>query len=181
MNKQTEALKMAKEVSLIELLRSVPANARLIVDNTDGMSSSVHPVGFLCHKAAKALEQEDKSLHNFHKSLEISEKVGSFEQPIAHINIGDYGKITFEEQPAQEPVAWKLCKDGITAYLQSETPIQEQMDKYHIVPLYTHPAPSWQGLSLIEITELSIHGYVDEDDINFARAIEQALKEKNNG
>lgn len=58
MNTQTqEALKVAQEVSLIELLRSVPENARLIVDNADGMSSSSHPVGYLCHKAAEALAQ----------------------------------------------------------------------------------------------------------------------------
>ena len=63
-----------------------------------------------------------------------------------------------------------------------------------VMALYTHPAPSWQGLSDDEISHLKYlhvdyelfdegeygtecNVYVDE----FARAIEQTLKEKNNG
>ena len=57
MNKQTEALNNAQEVPLMERLRKVPKDARLIIDDADGMSSSVYPVGFLCHQAAEALEQ----------------------------------------------------------------------------------------------------------------------------
>lgn len=53
----------------------------------------------------------------------------------------------------------------------------------------THPAPSWQGLSDDEITQLKEQAYVGNEgggmkffDYNrFARAIEQALKEKNHG
>lgn len=60
MNKQIEA----QEVPLIELLKRIPENARLIVDNADGMSSSYYPVGYLCHKAAQALaEAEEKEKH----------------------------------------------------------------------------------------------------------------------
>ena len=47
----------ALEVPLIELLKNVPKTARLIVDNLDGISSTSHPVGNLCHQAAEALEQ----------------------------------------------------------------------------------------------------------------------------
>ena len=56
MNKQIEA----QEVHLIELLKRIPENAKLIVDSGDGMSSSYHPVGYLCHKAAEALESQER-------------------------------------------------------------------------------------------------------------------------
>lgn len=84
-----------------------------------------------------------------------------------------------EEQPAQEPVASvmpNIHRDGsldlesnsdvINAFLPPNT------------KLYTHPAPSWQGLSDDEIWKID----ADLDDwglLNLARAIEQALKEKN--
>lgn len=51
-------------------------------------------------------------------------------------------------------------------------------------PLYTHPAPSWQGLSDDEMVKI-IEACEDKFDrhllggIMIARAIEQALKEKN--
>ena len=54
MNTQTQK---AQQVPLIQLLRRVPENAKLIVDNADGMGSTFHPVGRLCHEAAEALAQ----------------------------------------------------------------------------------------------------------------------------
>ncbi len=44
----------AKQTPLIELLERVPQDARLVVEH-DQFSSSVHPVGRLCHEAAAAL------------------------------------------------------------------------------------------------------------------------------
>lgn len=54
MNEQTQE---SQQVPLIELLRNVPKNSRLIVDSADGMGSTFHPVGRLCHEAAEALAQ----------------------------------------------------------------------------------------------------------------------------
>ena len=48
-------------------------------------------------------------------------------------------------------------------------------DNPEMIPLYTHPA-TWQSLSDDEIFELSIREFTKYE---FARAIEQALKEKN--
>jgi hypothetical protein len=81
---------MTKNVSLIELLRNVPENARLIVDSGDGISSTYHPVGYLCHEAAKALEQTS----------------------VAELN-NEYLRDTYVEglSSAQEPVAF--CKHGV--------------------------------------------------------------------
>ena len=111
------------------------------------------------------------------------------------------------EQPAQEPVAWMLeykedefdywhknCDEDKLALEMWFDAIRCDTTEHKIYPLYTHPAPSWQGLSDDEISHLKYlhvdyelfdegeygtecNVYVDE----FARAIEQALKEKNNG
>jgi hypothetical protein len=48
----------ALEVPLIELLKAVPKTARLIIDSSDGISSTFYPVGHLCHKAAEALAEQ---------------------------------------------------------------------------------------------------------------------------
>lgn len=80
------------------------------------------------------------------------------------------------EQPAQEPVAWMPRVGQIEG-------IHKMTDG---IPLYTHPAPSWQGLSDEEIIEkcAPIWGAIintrdREETVDFARAIEKALKEKN--
>ena len=52
----------------------------------------------------------------------------------------------------------------------------------HKTKLYTHPAPSWQGLSDYEIDKIyfkTFDTWSSEVDAEFARAIEQALKERN--
>ena len=91
------------------------------------------------------------------------------------------------EQPAQEPVAW-------INYVWK--PYEEESDDAAFYPdfdldtydnggdpLYTHPAPTWQGLSDDEIqsildkidNEYATSAYI----IMYARAIEQALRNKN--
>ena len=47
----------AKQVPLRELLASVPADARLLIDDADGLGSRSIPVGRLCQEAAAALEE----------------------------------------------------------------------------------------------------------------------------
>ena len=80
-------------------------------------------------------------------------------------------------QPSQEPVAWRVLID--------ESP--EDTDWHYMTgepwgcfkqsaePLYTHPAPSWQGLSDDEIQALAL----DNDVISVISQIEQALRNKN--
>ena len=86
----------------------------------------------------------------------------------------------------QEPVAW--VKDNLICPENGyETTITEQHpNDLGWTPLYTHPAPSWKGnkefvgLSDDEITQLKDDWGIDIDHWNdFARDIEQALKEKN--
>jgi formylmethanofuran dehydrogenase subunit E len=52
-----EAMKQAYEVPLVEQLESVPKDARLVIDDADGMGTRFIPVGRMCHDAAKSLRQ----------------------------------------------------------------------------------------------------------------------------
>ena len=86
------------------------------------------------------------------------------------------------EQPEQEPVAWiqpdHLQKAKQAPFLCRVEPTQRWAD---FVPFYTHPPRrEWRGLTEEEVINLSdlrggCYGTTD-----FARAIEAALKEKNN-
>ena len=81
------------------------------------------------------------------------------------------------EQPAQEPVAWM----NDIAY--SDEIDNLPANRGEIIPLYTHPAPLWQRLSDDEIEaidDVTLGDYYKKQDaIDFARAIEAKLKEKN--
>ena len=103
------------------------------------------------------------------------------------------------EQPAQEPVA--LIFPENRWYIPSPLDKDEKQIEFnrgfaqgfndcilHVKlhnqkPLYTHPAPSWQGLSNDRIREIGDNCLENNNGlfnwIEFARAIEQALKEKN--
>ena len=87
------------------------------------------------------------------------------------------------EQPAQEPVAWYWdnFRDGKPhADVKRGSPKLDGIFGTPI-PLYTHPH-QWQGLTDDEIQNIMWPKFgcdASEEDIEFARAIEQALKEKN--
>jgi hypothetical protein len=88
------------------------------------------------------------------------------------------------EQPAQEPMAWRNPNDDDRrhAFMWHGKPRNE---KQFSIPLYTHPH-QWQGLTddealQIYINDPAIASYDDPHLIKYARAIEQALKEKNYG
>lgn len=74
------------------------------------------------------------------------------------------------EQPAQEPWGWYENHD-----------IYDEKQSDESIALYTHPAPSWQGLSddeKKELFELSTCASGWSYEL-YADFIEQALKEKN--
>jgi hypothetical protein len=80
-----------------------------------------------------------------------------------------------------EPVAWANSFD-----LQNfDMKVRTGPDLHHTVPLYTAPPKQWVSLTDEEVSEI-----IDREigfnscwgpEEKFARAIEQALKEKNNG
>ncbi len=86
------------------------------------------------------------------------------------------------EQPAQEPVATLLVNDGEPWHctFNDEVTIKNSNGSMFdgVLPLYTHPH-QWQGLTDDEIAKLNLDWFIDEGELDFARAIEQALKEKN--
>jgi len=82
------------------------------------------------------------------------------------------------EQPALEPVAW-MSEGGVFTRTKDHA---ESWSNHggKVTPVYTNPAPSWQGLSDGELSELLVSkGETSIKYLSFARAIEQALKEKN--
>ena len=105
-------------------------------------------------------------------------------------------KEALEQPSAQEPIGYigvmtlqriKSNYSGIDGYGISLKKLLE-----NDISLYTHPAPAWQGLSDDEISHLKYlhvdYELFDEGEYgtecnvyvdDFARAIEQALKEKN--
>ncbi|CAB4133169.1 hypothetical protein UFOVP250_53 [uncultured Caudovirales phage] len=89
--------------------------------------------------------------------------------------------------PAQEPVSYP---SNLFEQIYEEICIWDKAGKHskgalarRIEVLYTHPAPSWQGLSDDEIREIDDvtlgAEYFEEQATEFARAIEQALRNKN--
>ena len=80
-------------------------------------------------------------------------------------------------QQEQKPKAWMLTDDSGMRFVSVDRPHPD------FVPLYTAPPRrEWQGLSKEE-RDTAIRWAVDQEDTHFsrtvARAIEQALKEKN--
>jgi hypothetical protein len=87
-------------------------------------------------------------------------------------------------EPEQEPVAWMFEARHIdTAFgpaVSIRHPGQEHKYMRNVKPLYTHPPRrEWQGLTEEEIYPLYSEPSSDAEMVEFARAIEAALKEKN--
>jgi hypothetical protein len=76
------------------------------------------------------------------------------------------------KQPAQEPVATVRSYNGLVGFHANQKQINILKDK-HEHPLYLHPH-QWQGLTDDEILAIPVGSR-----LSTARAIEQALKEKN--
>ena len=244
MNKQIEALKIEQEVLLTERLRKVPENARLIVDSADGMSSSVYPVGYLCHKAAEALAEAEKQ-DDIEKQLDYAHARGfkegaenaykkmehSTQEPVAWMEEYQSCKVNEDERLCHSDKVFRLvqllasqlgeCQSLCAKYaeetvkngeqkLKEVTAIKEVLAEAEkqepvawmsenamnvtrfkdiaqhwinnggkAIPLYTHPA-TWQSLSDDEIEKIQLANGGSYKSVSFARAIEQALKEKNN-
>jgi len=104
----------------------------------------------------------------------------ALEQPtVAELN-DEYLRDTYVvglNQPAQKPVAWMHRHAG------EITEFNDFQSCQYCEPLYTHPAPSWQGLSndmvraIGEKCEEKNRGILNW--IDFYNAIESMLKEKN--
>ena len=85
------------------------------------------------------------------------------------------------EQPTKEPVAWLQEYENENGDIYHT--VTDERIGINDIPVYTHPAPSWQGLSNDRIREIGDNCLEKNNGlfnwIEFARAIEQASKEKN--
>jgi hypothetical protein len=79
-------------------------------------------------------------------------------------------------QQEQEPVAWMLTDDSGMRFVSVDRPHPD------FVPLHTTPPRrEWQSLTNEEIYPLYNEPRSDAEMLEFARAVEAKLKEKNNG
>jgi hypothetical protein len=77
-------------------------------------------------------------------------------------------------EPEQEPKAWMLTDDSGMRFVSVDRPHPD------FVPLYTAPPRrEWRSLTNEEIYPLYNEPRSDAEILEFARAVEQALKEKN--
>ena len=158
----------AYAVPLHEQLASVPRDARLIIDDADGMGTRFIPVGRMCHEAAEALQLAQP---------EPAECDGG------QCGIGGYCKQCPKTQPEQEPVAWGIANTRPTEKQPLMMVMLDEPEPSHlVVPLYTAPPQrEWQGLT-DEQYETMAEQYVTNyyfDTLKYAHAIEAKLKEKN--
>jgi hypothetical protein len=88
------------------------------------------------------------------------------------------------ERPEPEPVAWRVGKSYWTSY--DEIPARLLPPMSNPQPLYLQPPRrEWQSLTEEEVMQMTRAECVDmrwpSTALNIARAIEQALREKNHG
>jgi hypothetical protein len=92
-----------------------------------------------------------------------------------------------QQEQEQEPVAWRWVPSKVWHdYVLSDDPEQAKLAREHGIEvqcLYTHPPRrEWQSLSEEEIDDLSRTMVKGHKSVNWlTRAVEAALKEKNNG
>ena len=153
MNKQTEALKMA-----IEFLNDIG--------------------------------EQTYAIHGWQKIEKLNATIQSCKEALAQPAQKSYEQSWYDTHPAQEPVAWNEEEFNAIAYAYRSCPAHEVKmvsERYQELVNYvlsiTHPAPSWQGLSDDEINNLH-HKWImnsgnKDTQYDFARAIEQALRNKN--
>lgn len=159
-----------------------------------------------CKEALEQQEIGDAEIKQMLNDIEYYQKrVKALEQPAeprlvsyaldcstCTLNIDGEEVYFNREQPAQEPVAWMMVyrePEHGAAYLTFDKPTREQKISHHPYELYTHPH-QWQELTDDEALKVYSNAvskvieagapYTDKTvALATARAIEQALKEKN--
>jgi len=180
-----EAMKQAYEVPLVEQLESVPNNARLVIDDADGMGTRYIPVGRMCHDASKALRQaiaEAEKQEPVEWGVDWG-KDGNSVSIIKRLADGNIEVLAWEyaphPQPKQEqgePVAY-LCENAVGhKYFRWKKP----SSTYKPIALYTTPQQrTWVGLTDEEIKEGESKEELGHGFIQGALWAEAKLKEKN--
>lgn len=179
MSKQIEALKMA-----IEALK----NAK------DGIWSSDSDIAIqTCKEALAEAEQKEKQEKAFAELVKLNQEMGGYDIDKKEMMINGLTEQETNETLSvkglckqniqeQESVAWMYQVNQIYTQFSDIEPSYDEYDEWSLTPLYTHPA-TWQSLSDDNILKLFKPKFECEIEdfelIDFARAIEQALKELN--
>jgi len=111
--------------------------------------------------AIEAMTNADKSINEFFEGL---------------VKLGVPERLLKIDKSTKLVPAINACKEAL------EKPAQEPLTRAQQVIRANNKAlkqPAWQGLTDDEIEKLNLDGFADESELEFARAIEQALKEKN--
>lgn len=95
-------------------------------------------------------------------------------------------------KPAQEPVAWLYKRENSSGGWYVVTNYEKENDngtrniECYDIPLYTHSAPSWQGLSSKKLEDIKTKAIMGANGMSVEQLLglivsltEQALKEKN--
>ena len=157
MNKQTEALRLA-----IEALKGKTDKAQAIQACKEALEQ---PAQEYLTRAQQVIRANNSAQEHC-----VNLKMDKCE----HKNICEHCTHP-APQPAQEPVAW-MSEGGIFTRTKEHAEIWSN-NGGKVTPVYTHPTPSLVGLSDDEVQEVFNLGHKTFKE--FARAIEQALKEKN--
>jgi hypothetical protein len=142
----------------------------------------------MCEEAHKRYEGQfsnsvDKALavESFYEGFKVAIKEALEQPTVAELNdeyLRDTNVIGLE-QPAQEPVAWMAKMGSFTAIAETKKQLPKGTES---IALYTHPHQC-KKLTNDRIREIGDNCLENNNGlfnwIDFARAIEQALKEKN--
>lgn len=146
-----EALKMAIE-ALEDADTIITQRCRVLLD-------AIQPAINACKEA---LEQQTDCNHDWVSAKNKIVQNGSVCMKCHAISALELNELKALEQPAQEPV--NNCPNCGSWFTKE---------------IHSIPAPLWQELTDDEITELHHNWITNSDTMYFARAIEQALRNKN--
>jgi hypothetical protein len=134
--------------------------------------------------------QKEKTQRVLDKMAENARELGLDYEPvpwIENMTIDSTNELSKPTTPVQEPVAWmydwttsegEFIQDWTTSEVETLRDTEPTIIS-NVRPLYLHPA-KWQSLTLEEHYDLADKaGCMSADWIDYARAIEKALKEKN--
>ena len=128
----------AYEVPLHEQLANVPRNARLVIDDSDGMWTSFIPVGRMCHEASEALSSrlsQPKKEKTMDKTFAAIEKLKEVELELyrlknalemmsrAYDSKKEWVGLTEQEQ---SDIAWEKDKSRIWIVTATEAKLKEK-------------------------------------------------------
>jgi hypothetical protein len=135
--------------------------------------------------AKKAMSFDQQTTHDRHPDHRLFQAVQSLQDYIHGVRLlktrnEAIPRLAQPAQPEQEPVAWMYVGTHVSKPITTDEVDYEQIandDEWF--PVYLQPQRTWVGLTDDEIDYIMAFVSPHCDEIDFARAIEAKLKEKN--